>query len=63
MAIKTIDGPALELLGLAGPEERFLTYMFLLVKSLGLPRGVKCLACLRRERIGIAGAYPAIVMW
>ena len=25
MVVETIDGPALELLGLGGPEERFLT--------------------------------------
>ena len=46
MAIETVDGPALELLGLARPEEHFLTYIFLLVKSPGLPGEAKRLVLL-----------------
>ena len=59
MAVETIDGPALKLLGLAGLEERFLSHILLLVKSPGLPREAKRPARLWRERIGIGGAYPA----
>ena len=59
MVIKTINGLALELMGPVGLEEHFLTYIFLLVKSPGLPGEAKHPAHLRRERIGIVGAYPA----
>ena len=41
MAVVTIDGPALKLLGPAGLAERFLTYILLPVKSPGLPGEAK----------------------
>ena len=46
MVVETIDGPALELLGPGGLEEHFLTYIFLLVKSPGLPGEAKRLVLL-----------------
>ena len=59
MVVETIDGPALKLLDPTGLEERFLTYILLLVKSSGLPGEAKCPVRLFRERIEIGGAYPA----
>ena len=58
MAIETVDGPVLKLLGLAMLEERFLIRILLLVKSPGLPGKAKHPARLWWERIGIAGTYP-----
>ena len=42
MAIETVDGPVLKLLGLAMLEERFLIRILLLVKSPSLPGEAKC---------------------
>ena len=57
MAVETIDGPTLKLLGLVVLEEHYLTHILLPVKSPGLSGEAKCPARLWRERIGIGGAY------
>ena len=59
MAVKTVDGPSLKLLGLARLEERFLTCILLLVKSPSLPEEPKHPARFWREMIGIGDAYSA----
>ena len=58
MAMKTVDGPTLKLLGPVMVEECFLTCILLPIKSYGLPEKAKYPARLWRERIGIEGAYP-----
>ena len=63
MAVKTIDGPALELLGLGGPEECFLTHIPFAGKESWSARGGEISGVPLEGKDRDWGRISCIMMW